>query len=48
MGRAVCYHLGMWEILQLLWYMFAYMCVPVILVTWIGAKILDLFFPSDD
>ena len=48
MGRTVCYHSGMWEILQLLWYMFWYMCVPVILPVWIWFKVFDWFFPSDD
>ena len=48
MGQAVCYHLGMWEILQLLWYMFFYVFAMVIVPTWIGVNILGLFFPSDD
>ena len=48
MGRTVCYHSGMWDILQLLWYMFAYMCVPVILATWIVWKVTGWIFPSDD
>ena len=52
MGRAVCYRSGMWELflllLELLWYMFFYVFAMVIVPTWIGVKIVGLFFPSDD
>ena len=48
MGRAVCYHSRMWDILQLLWYMFLFVFGMVIVPTWIFAKIVGLFFPSDD
>ena len=51
-GRLVCYRSGMWELflalLQLLWYMFFYVFAMVIVPTWIGVKIVGLFFPSDD
>ena len=48
MGRVVCYHLGMWDVLQLLWYMFFYVFAMVIVPSWIIWKVIDLFFPSDD
>ena len=38
----------MWDILQLLWYMFLFVFGMVIVPTWIFFKILGLFFPSDD
>ena len=42
------YHSGMWDILQLLWYIFFYVFAIVIVPTWIVVKIVGLFFPSDD
>ena len=48
MGRTVCYHSGMWDILQLLWYMFFYVFAMVIVPTWIAYKVFSWLFPSDD
>ena len=51
MGQAVCYHLGMWETLQLLfellWYLF-FVGVIIFLPAWIWWKVFGWFFPSDD
>ena len=48
MGQAVCYHSDMWDILQLLWYMFFYVFSMVIVPTWIAYKVFSWLFPSDD
>ena len=48
MGRVVCYHSGMWDILQLLWYIFFYVFAMVIVPTWIIWKVAGWIFPSDD
>lgn len=39
---------GMWDILQLLWYMFLYVFGMVIVPTWIAYKVFSWLFPCDD
>ena len=47
----VCYHLSMWETLELLfellWYLYL-VGVIIFLPVWIWFKVFDLIFPSDD